>query len=142
MGGLLAARELGISTGGIAPHGWMTEAGSQEAQLKSFGLTECEETGYPPRTRLNVSNSDGTLLIGDYRTGGSRLTYDVVRELNKPVFLLPYSKPFTEHAHIAKFRDWLAASGVQVLNVAGNRESDAPGIEAFTRSFLLTAFQS
>ncbi|HME98544.1 MAG TPA: putative molybdenum carrier protein, partial [Terriglobia bacterium] len=47
MGGLLAARELGIETGGMAPKGWLTENGPEEVLLRSFGLSECEEEGFP-----------------------------------------------------------------------------------------------
>ena len=137
MGGLLAARELGIETGGIAPKGWLTEDGSQEMLLWSFGLTECEEEGFPARTRRNVLNSSGTLLVGRYETGGSRLTFDVAKQLKKPVFLLAFGGT----DDVDEFRRWLEQHQIQVLNVAGNRESQSPGIQEFTRRFLLKALQ-
>src|SRR5262245_5772426 len=84
IGALGAGRELGLQTGGFAPRGWLTEDGPQESLLRSFGLIECEEEGYPARTSRNVQNSDGTLLIGEYQRGGSRLTYEVANQLNKP----------------------------------------------------------
>src|SRR5262245_50643367 len=89
-GALVAARELGIETGGVAPKGWLTEQGSEEALLRSFGLTECEEEGFPARTRRNVKDSDGTLLVGEYRNGGSRLTHEVANELARPLFLVTF----------------------------------------------------
>ena len=135
VGGLLAARELGIETGGIAPKGWLTEDGPQEVLLRSFGLTECEEEGFPARTRRNVADSSGTLLIGQYRTGGSRLTFEVAKQLNKPLFLVA----FRNIPNIDEFRRWLEQNKIQVLNVAGNRESQSPGIGEFTRQFLLEA---
>jgi len=61
-GGLIAARELGIPSGGTAPKDWLTESGSNEQLLRSFGLVECAEPGYDARTRKNVVDSDGTLL--------------------------------------------------------------------------------
>ena len=73
-GGLLAARELGIPTNGTAPRDWLTEDGPREALLRSFGLKECRERGYPARTKANVLNADGTLIVGPHRTGGSALT--------------------------------------------------------------------
>src|SRR4051812_21280651 len=88
MGGLLAAREIALATGGIAPRGWLTENGPQELVLRSFGLIECSEAGYPARPRANIALADGTLLVGDYSGGGSRLTFEVARELNKPLFHL------------------------------------------------------
>ena len=57
-GALLAARELGIPTGGTAPKGWLTETGPQELLLKSFGLIECADPGYAARTEANVLGSD------------------------------------------------------------------------------------
>jgi len=139
MGGLEAARTLGVETGGTAPQGWLTEDGPQELLLRGFGLVECSEPGYDARTRRNVVDSDATLLIGDYRRGGSALTYEIAMELRKPVFHVPYpttSGETTLEVRIEEFRRWLLTHRIRVLNVAGNRESTAPGIREFTRSFL------
>ena len=135
MGALLAARDLGLESGGVAPKGWLTEDGPQEALLSGFWLSECEEAGYPARTRRNVMDSDGTLLIGPYLSGGTRLTYELATELNKPVFLVPYG----DLPNAEDFRNWLDRHAIHVLNVAGNRESQSPGIAKFTRSFLVLA---
>src|SRR5437879_12195159 len=110
MGGLVAWRELGIETGGAAPHGWLTENGPQEALLRSFGLTECEAEGYPARRRRNIVISDGTLLIGPYGNGGSRLTNEIATELKKPLFHLPHpnsSDMQHDRQRIKEFRQWL-----------------------------------
>jgi hypothetical protein len=135
LGALRAARELGVPTGGFAPRGWLTEIGPQEELLKSFGLRECDEEGYPARTRRNVEVADGTLLIGSYDNGGTRLTYEIVMKLSKPVFHVP----LTTKPNVEEFRDWLVRFRIRVLNVAGNRESQSPGIEEFTRKFLVEA---
>ena len=47
---LIAARELGLETGGFAPTGWLSENGAQEALLRSFGMIECDEPGYPRKS--------------------------------------------------------------------------------------------
>ena len=85
-GGLLAARELSIPSGGTAPKEWWTETGSDEQLLRSFGLVECSEPGYEARTRKNVLDSDGTLLVGSYATGGSAMTAKIANEAGKPFF--------------------------------------------------------
>jgi putative molybdenum carrier protein len=143
MGALIAARELGIPTAGTAPKGWLTETGPQEELLRSFGLTECEEEGFPARTRRNVSNASGTLLVGEHRSGGSRLTCDYAEQLRKPLFLLRFPIVRTEMdsdlSQIQEFHNWLRHHQIQVLNVAGNRESQSPGIAEFTRRFLSIA---
>ena len=141
IGALTAARELGLETGGTAPRGWMTEEGPRETVLRGFGLVEAEAEGYAPRTRANVANADGTLLIGQYETGGSALTYITATELNKPLFHVPFSarpeEPLDETAK--RFRSWLTQHNVKTLNVAGDRESASPGIGEFARNFLLGA---
>src|SRR5437879_2927105 len=120
-GALVAARELGIETGGAAPKGWLTERGPQEALLRRLGLSECEADGYPARTRRNVADSDGTLLIGQLQTGGSRLTYEVATELKKPLFLLACPNPPDATSNAVRgeeFRYWLRRQGIETLNVA------------------------
>jgi hypothetical protein len=139
-GGLLAARELGIETGGVAPHGWLTEDGPQEELLRSFGLAECEEEGYAARTRQNIALSDGTLLVGAYESGGSKLTYEVAVQMNKPLFLITYPlNKSDDERRINEFGRWLKDHKIRALNVAGHRESQSPGIGEFTRNFLLRA---
>src|SRR5262245_8934917 len=106
-GGLLAARELGIPTGGTAPRGWQTETGPQESLLKSFGLVESREPGYPARTRQNVQDADGTLLVGEYRSGGSALTANVAREAGKPLFHVARTSGLVPDAErIKEFQHW------------------------------------
>jgi Circularly permutated YpsA SLOG family len=142
MGALIAARELGIESGGVAPRGWLTENGPQEELLRGFGLTECDEGGYEARTRRNAAVSDGTLLVGPHTSGGSGLTHDTVRQLAKPLFLLPFEKTLNiqpEANRLGEFRSWLKDHEILTLNVAGNRESQSPGIADFTREFLIQA---
>jgi hypothetical protein len=140
IGGLLAAREIGIETGGIAPQGWLTENGPQEALLRSFGLVECEISGYPARTRQNIIVSDGTFLVGPYIKGGSKLTREIASQLHKPLFHLAFGGP-VDQQQIEEFRDWLKRHAIKTLNVAGNRESESPGIAEFTRRFLSIALR-
>lgn len=134
-GALLAGRELGLETGGFAPQGWLTEDGPQEERLRALGLSECDEPGYPARTRRNVVAAEGTLIVGPHRTGGTRLTFDIATELQKPVFRIART---IGSPPIAEFRNWLAVHNIKTLNVAGPRESENPGIAEFTRRALVT----
>ena len=140
-GGLLAAQDLGIPTGGTAPQGWLTENGPQEALLRSFGLVECTESGYSARTHKNVLHADGTLLVGQYRSGGSGFTARIAREAGKPLFHLAYvpNLGIVPNERMEEFRYWLERYNIHILNVAGNRQSNSPGIQELTRSFLLAA---
>ena len=143
-GGLLAARDLGISTGGTAPKQWLTETGSAEQLLRSFGLSECAEPGYDARTRRNVLDADGTVLFGSHSTGGSALTAEVAKQSEKPFFHVPFPISDNETAFQtppAEFREWLRLFQIRVLNVAGNRESQNPGVQEFTRMFLTSSLR-
>jgi hypothetical protein len=143
-GALTAAKQLGIATGGAAPQGWLTESGPQEQLLRTFGLQECDEPGYEVRTRKNVFDSDGTLLVGPHNHGGSALTEAIAREKGKPVFHAAFveaAEPSANDECTREFRCWLEQHAIDVLNVAGNRESHSPGIQAFTHAFLLAALQ-
>ncbi|HET9131137.1 MAG TPA: putative molybdenum carrier protein [Terriglobia bacterium] len=148
-GGLYAARELGIPTGGVAPRGWQTEEGPQPDLLRGFGLRECSEPGYPARTRDNVFASDGTLLVGQYQSGGSALTHKIAMQAANPIFHLEFPPADQVPEYIRQsdprfeeFRHWLLRHRVRTMNVAGNRESQSRGIQEFTREFIIAALST
>lgn len=136
-GALLAARELGLGTGGFAPQGWRTESGPRP-YLASFGLHQSSSSGYLQRTRLNVLNSDATMIFGDAMSSGSQRTWSYCVSYSKPVIRIPWRSP-EPIPSLGVFRDFLSSVGVFVLNVAGNRESKNPGIERATKDFLIAA---
>jgi hypothetical protein len=118
-GGLEAGRYLGYATGGMAPKGYRTELGSQVTHLKRYGLTESHFATYPPRTRQNIRNSDGTVIFGNCKESGTRLTIDICYELGKP---------FLVNCTAEVIRAWVIAQNICVLNVAGNRASKDPAL--------------
>ena len=63
-GGLEAAEKLSLSTGGKMPRGFKTEDGPDPKLASRFGLGELASAEYPPRTRYNVVDSDGTVIFG------------------------------------------------------------------------------
>jgi hypothetical protein len=132
---LRAARAAGIPTGGHAPLGWRTEDGPAP-WLADYGLVEMDSPGYPTRTRANVEASDGTLWMGDWHSPGGRTTLDHCRLTRRP-FLIAMAW-VTKPSEVAA---WIEGRGVRTLNVAGNRESTAPGIGARAEAFLARAFR-
>jgi len=138
-GGLLAARELAIPTGGTAPQSWLTETGPEEQLLRGFGLMECVEPGYDSRTKMNVFDADGTVIFGSYASGGSALTAKIAREAGKPLFHVPFPALHEGQDKKADFREWLVRFRIRILNVAGNRESQNSGLQEFARKFLIEA---
>lgn len=126
MGGLLAAKELGLETGGTAPGGYKTEKGRNLDLRDTYGLTQFGS--YPERTHINVRDSDVTVIFGDITEPGSKLTIKLCQDLMKPFRINPPTLTFLK---------FLVDHQVQVLNIAGNRESKHPGIEEKVREFLV-----
>jgi hypothetical protein len=102
--------------------------------LAGWGLVECPEPGYPARTVATVHDSDATAWFGDWRSPGGTLTLGTCRALGKP-FLIVYN--CTRPSQVSAC---IGAGGFRVVNVAGNRESKAPGIGARVERFLCDVF--
>lgn len=134
-GGLEAGRGLGLQTGGTAPLGWMTEVGPRRELLKSFGLVEAGIKGYPFRTGMNVLNSDGTVVFGDFYSSGTKFTIKCCGRAHKPLYrVCREDNPIVEKQD---FLNWLEEYRIDILNVAGNRESRNSGIQGRVRVFLV-----
>lgn len=142
-GGLEAGKILNLKTGGFAPKGWRTENGS-DPTLAEFGLVETESSDYPPRTAMNVKTSDGTVLFGNERSPGSRLTIALAEKQHKPLIHIKVYKPMiwtNRRLEIERFRKWVVDNNITILNVAGNRESKEPGIMLNVIGFLVEAIR-
>lgn len=127
-----AAVELGIPHGGWCPRGRMSEDGRIP---QKYHLEETESPDYAVRTRLNVRDADGTLIL--YREpleGGTALTWQLAVEMEKPVLLIELGFPPVFEA----FRLWLRDNSIRTLNIAGPRESQRPGITKETKSLLVS----
>lgn len=132
--GLRAADAAGIPTGGWAPKGWLTEDGPAP-WLAEFGLKEHPKEGYPERTVANVRDSDATLWFGNTDSHGCRVTRAACRKYEKPIFHV--SEGVTTPGDVIT---WMVANNVHTLNIAGNRESKAPGIGNSVERFLHRVF--
>ncbi|KYC34898.1 hypothetical protein WA1_50190 [Scytonema hofmannii PCC 7110] len=135
MGGLQGAKALGLPTGGTAAAGWMTENGANP-NLQEYGLVEGEKGSttaqtYANRTVENIRHSDGTAIFGDKSSPGSQQTIKAAEQLNKPVLHVPLDTTLNNRPAAAQqLRDFVEQNNVQTLNIAGNRESKAPGLQA------------
>jgi hypothetical protein len=87
-GALAAAKQLGLATGGWMPRGFPTEVGPQPNFATLYGMQEHPEADYRPRTEANVRNADGTLIIGDASSGGTRDTKVFCPQHHKPCFVV------------------------------------------------------
>ena len=202
--------ELGIPCGGWCPAGRRSESGPIS---RVYPLIEASSSFYPQRTRMNVRDSDATLIIcSGPPSGGTLLTLELANQKKRPCLVLDLSSlphPVFDHlppqkilggrhsrapstrvqrvgegarrageggggvksAHIGRvppfieklespfglslktcrprmaacpvfarmakfFRAWLKKIRPCVLNIAGSRESEAPGIHRLSFSFL------
>lgn len=124
-----AALALGVPCGGWCPKGRLAEDGTIDAR---YPLVETRSARYEQRTSANVRDSDATLIVARGElTGGTAYTAQVARELGRPLLVVA-----PESREVPRVVDWLAKQRVRVLNVAGPRESGAPGIQAEARRFL------
>jgi hypothetical protein len=132
-GGLLAAHQMNIATGGYVPKGFKTEQGGMGQEwLQSMGLVPTVSSDYGARTRLNVKESDGTALFGNMDSPGSRLTLGYTLTSQKPHIVNPTSEELAR---------WIISKQIRILNVAGNRESHNPGIQLSTLNTVFSALQ-
>jgi hypothetical protein len=126
-----AALEFGRRAG-IPVGGWCPADGRAEDLTEPPGLLAVfPELAPTPsadpreRTRWNVRDSDATLVLvrDDVRSPGTALTAAVAEELGRPCLVAGVDD-------VDVVRSWLAPLPADtVLNVAGPRESQAPGIQ-------------
>ena len=130
-GALEAAIALGIAHGGWCPRGRLAEDGVIPSQYK---LKETDSSSYAARTRKNVEDSSGTLILYHERLhGGTELTHRFAVRFAKPCLTVDLSQ--TPDADVV--RRWIRIERLQVLNVAGPRESSLPGIALRAQRFLI-----
>ncbi|MFO7907262.1 MAG: putative molybdenum carrier protein [Planctomycetota bacterium] len=130
-GALDAAIALGFAHGGWCPRGRLAEDGVIPAR---YQLHETDSPRYSARTRQNVIDSSGTLILcwGPMQ-GGTDLTYRLAQQCQKPCRVVDLSVD----VNAAEVRRWIQDHQLRVLNVAGPRESSTPGIAAQTQRFLI-----
>ena len=150
---LRAARDCGMETGGWCPPGRMSEAGRIPAE---FPLSETpqERSADAPnvarsqRTEWNVRDSDGTLVVVAHRQvphketapdGGIAWTVECAKRYGRPLLVCDVDD---EAVAKEKIREWLAINQMATLNVAGPRESTAPGIGERAYALLRAVFEN
>lgn len=117
--------------GGWCPNGRLAVDGVLDAR---YCLLETESSGYRQRTKLNVRDSDATLILNTGALdGGTALTVRLCDSSGKPYLVCQLDSGSEVIAGVHK---WLAEVRPTVLNVAGPREEKRPGIYARTISTL------
>jgi hypothetical protein len=144
-----AAKAAGIATGGRMPRGFATEDGPRPEFAELYGARESGSPSYAYRTRMNVMDSDATIIFDtgknnslESKSKGTQLAVRTAMERDKPsvVIVVELQVPSVLKRWEAMAR-WLIGKDVRVLNVAGNRESSAPGIGAWVEAYLAEVFR-
>ncbi len=145
------ALQSGIPCSGWCPAGRRAEDGVIPAE---YLLIEAGSALYQHRTRLNVRDSDATMIItGDCRSRGTSLTLDCCHKLKKPFLIVsidgelqtvdqvlspavseairPEKMPSRfqfkpEPFDAERARSWLHRVKPAILNLAGPRASECP----------------
>lgn len=120
----------GIAHGGWCPSGRRAEDGPV---AQRYALRETPSHEYQQRTRWNVRDSDGTLIISRAAElrGGSAYTVRCAERLGKP----------WRHIHpgadsVENITGFLDQHRIRTLNVAGPRVSTDPGIYEYVFAVL------
>ena len=125
-----SAIALGIPHGGWCPAGRRAEDGRLDERYR---LLELDSNEYVDRTRKNVEDSDGTLILKvGMLEGGTALTHTFAGNFGKPVMVADLDSPPAQR----EIRNWLVSNNIKRCNVAGPRESKRPGIYLQAYRFL------
>lgn len=137
---LAFGRRTGIQIGGWCPAGgWAEDLVEPPDVLALFPELRPTPSSDPAvRTRWNVRDSDLTLVVtrDGVASPGTTLTVAIAAELGRPCLV-------TGARDSGEVRDWLDGFGTElVLNVAGPRESEAPGIQRDAEALLDAVFRT
>jgi hypothetical protein len=127
-GALDAALTWGFLCGGWCPLGRLAE----DSRIpEHYPLIELKEGGYSQRTLRNVLESDGTaILYFSLIKGGTEETLLFCIKKHKPYKLIDAEEISAERAALL-LASFVRHYGIEVLNVAGPRQSQAPHAHAY-----------
>jgi hypothetical protein len=133
--GLDAAIGTGIPIGGYCPAGRRADDGTIPSK---YPLVETASREYPVRTRINVEEADGTLIIiSGSSDRGTQLTASISKQKRKPLLIIDLENVPEESTAI----NWIQINNIQILNIAGPRESSSPGIYWSAMNYLRQLFE-
>ncbi|WP_420584407.1 putative molybdenum carrier protein [Ruegeria sp.] len=133
MAALDFAHENDLTYGGWVPRGRRNEAGLIPDHLT--GLVETATEKVAERTQRNAIDSDATLIFqSGSASPGTQLTVTFAQEAGKPYLIVDLRDG--PEACARRIKAWLLDNTIDVLNIAGPRASEAPGIGVKVRATL------
>ena len=129
------ALKYNIPCGGWCPKGRQAEDGRIP---EKYPLNETTTSNYNERTEKNISDSDATLIIYSNSLDiGTKLTMDLCSEYNKPLLVIDLNNDVL----IDRLINWIQIHHINIINIAGPRESNSPGIYEKTFDLLNCIFE-
>lgn len=137
-----AAATFGVSCGGWCPKGRISENGVIPEKYKFLqeisGDFGADKENYSARTKANIKDSDATLILvpgapPHYQIqGGTLLTIQEAKSQGKPLLIMDLSQPSSEN--IESMLSWIKKEKIKIINIAGPRESNCPGVSIYQLS--------
>jgi hypothetical protein len=128
-----AALAAGIPCGGWCPKGRRAEDGAIPPR---YPLTELNSADYPPRTRRNVIDSDGTLIVSfGPPDRGTALTLRYCQAERKPTLVIDAGTTPVETA-VEQLAAFVLIHRTTTLNIAGPRASKQPKVYDYVLRLL------
>lgn len=137
-----AARELNIPICGWVPAGGLAEDMPEAPGLLARypELQESPSQSYVERTALNVRDAHATLVVapsGLEPCSGTQMTVRFAEAMCRPCLVIRGVE------EVGAVRKWLEGLGMELtLNIAGPRESKAPGTYEITKQVVNTLLKS
>ena len=130
-----AALESGVEVGGWCPEGRLAEDGIVP---EKYPVKELPNSGYSKRTKRNVIDSDGTVIIYfAYPSGGTEQTIAFCIEEKKPYVLIDAEELTVDRAS-GKIQAFIDQYSIIILNVAGPRASGESRAYEYARKVILS----
>jgi hypothetical protein len=128
-----AALKHGVKCGGWVPAGRLDEFGRIPDR---YPVKELDQGGFAERTMQNVKESDATVIIyfGKLR-GGTEYTVQCCIEQKRPHKVIDAEKISAEDA-AKSIIDFAREHKIDILNIAGPRQSEWPGGYDYTFRML------
>jgi hypothetical protein len=131
-----AALDVGFEIGGWCPRDRWAEDGRIP---EHYPLIETRSNDVHVRTQRNVECSSATLVLSrGSPMGGTRYTVEIAESMRRPLLVVDVSKG--DRDPVQDIVLWLEQVKPAVLNVAGPRESGAPGVTEQATRILRESF--
>lgn len=135
--GIKVAQKHGFETGGWMPREWITLKGNRPDYKNIYGMKETVKSTYPPRTEMNVKESDCTIWFGQNKFSAGKLcTFKYIRIHKKPFKDIDIDNPDSDHGSVIEIAEWIRANGFNIINIAGNSETSTNNMEKRVSEYL------